>query len=418
MSFIHYQNNQAYAEDVSLHDIAQEFGTPCYVYSQQTIEKNFQSFALPLQQSFNNHLICYAVKANSNLSLLKLLGNLDSGFDIVSGGELARVLAAGGNPQKIVFSGVGKQRQEMREALLADIYCFNIESESELERLNEIAKDLNKTAAIALRVNPNIDAETHPYIATGLRNNKFGIDINQIKPLYQRIKTLSHIKLIGIACHIGSQLTKIEPFQDVMECLRELYLELTAAGAQIEHLNMGGGLGVRYQNENPPTPEQYVAALKKIFQSYPIKIIIEPGRSVIANAGLLLTRIEYIKKTPTKNFAIIDAAMNDYIRPALYQAWQDIIPIKNDQEVNIKKYDIVGPVCESADCFGQDRELRINPGDLLAILTTGAYGASMSSNYNSRPYIAEILVDNNQVKLIKKRETIQEMLFREESCLS
>ncbi len=420
MKFIHYINGEAYVEGLSLNSIAEEYGTPCYVYSRQVIEENYHAFINVLQNNHETekqHLICYAVKANSNLSILNLLARLGSGFDIVSGGELERVLAAGGDPQKIVFSGVGKQVNEIKRALEANIFCFNVESEAELERIQELAKQQQKIASITLRVNPNIDGGTHPYISTGLKNNKFGIDPQTLTSLLPKIKHLPNIKIIGLACHIGSQLLSMDPFLEVMKFLRQLYLEFTEAGIPLQYLNMGGGLGVRYHNENPPTRSDYVSTIKKMFDAYPVNIILEPGRSIIADAGILLTRVEYVKKTPEKNFAITDAAMNDFMRPALYNAWQDIIPVTSHTELQPRLYDIVGPVCESADFLGQNRRLRLKAGDILAVLMAGAYGFSMGSNYNSRLRPAEILVDDDQSKIIRRRETLQDMFALEKASI-
>ncbi len=413
MTFIHYRNNEAYAHGILLKHLADKFGTPCYIYSRPFIEKNYLAFA----SSLNNidHLICYAVKANSNVSILKLLNSLGSGFDIVSEGELARALAAGADPKKIIFSGVGKRAEEIEYALNANIYCFNIESENELERVNTIALAQNKIAPIALRINPNIDPKTHPYISTGLKNNKFGIELSRIPGLYERIKNLSNIKLIGIACHIGSQLVETEPFIEVINCLKQVYFQLLNSGAKLEHINVGGGLGVCYQNEIPPTPEQYIALVKHAFSDFPIKIVIEPGRSIIANAGLLLTKVEYVKATTEKNFAIVDAAMNDLMRPSLYNAWHNIVPLKQHSDIVAQNYDIVGPVCESGDFLGHDRTLQLQQDDLLAVLMTGAYGFSMGSNYNSRPRPAEIMLEDNQFYLIRQRETVNDLLRLEQN---
>lgn len=418
MKQFQYINGEACVEEIPLKNIAEEFGTPCYVYSRQIIEENYLAFDRAFTDDTGHnypHQICYAVKANSNLAVLNILARLGSGFDIVSAGELERVLAAGGDPSKVVFSGVGKQTTEIERALAINISCFNVESAEELERIQAIAERVGVQAAIALRINPNIDAMTHPYIATGLKDNKFGIELNTIPNLLQKLKAMPNITLIGIACHIGSQLTTLEPFIEVIECLHDLYLQLLAAGFSIQHINVGGGLGVRYKNENPPTRETYVSAIKARFSPYAMKIILEPGRSIIADAGILLTRIEYIKSTSNKNFAIVDAAMNDFLRPALYHAWQDIVPALSRSD-NLKNYDIVGPVCESADFLGRDRQLRIQSGDLLCILMAGAYGFSMSSNYNSRTRPAEIMINKAQVNLIRRRETVTE-LFTSENIL-
>ncbi len=406
-----YKDNELFAEQVALTDIANQFGTPCYVYSCTKIENNWLEFDEALNEI--PHRICYAVKANSNLSILQLLAKLNSGFDIVSQGELERVLRAGGDSQKVVFSGVGKPAEEIKRALDVGIYCFNVESESELERINQVAKQQNKIAPVALRINPNIDARTHPYIATGLNQNKFGIELALVLPLCRQIKNMSNLNLIGIGCHIGSQITEIEPFQEALDCLLELIEQLSAENISLKHVDIGGGLGIRYRDENPPSIHDYVFALRNKLKERKFDIILEPGRVIVADAGILLTRVEYLKHSNHKNFAIVDAGMNDLVRPSLYNAWQDIIPIyKND--FSKQTYDIVGPVCESSDFLGKNRELAIQPGDLLAICTAGAYGFSMSSSYNSRPRPAEVLVDKDKMILIRKRETIQELYMHEE----
>jgi diaminopimelate decarboxylase len=411
MKELHYVKGEASLDGISLKRIAEQFGTPCYVYSRATLEANYREFDQAFQEPpvrGLSHQICYAVKANSNLTLLNVLSQLGAGFDLVSGGELERVLKAGGDPQKVIFSGVGKQAAEIETALRANIYCFNVESEAELERIQEVAQELGKVAPIALRVNPDIDAMTHPYIATGLKDNKFGIARASLAGLRPKIKKMKNLKLIGLACHIGSQLVKLEPFREAMGCLRELSLEFAADRLPLQHLNVGGGLGVRYRNENPPSRKEYVALIKEMFSGQKIKIILEPGRSLMADAGLLLTRVEYLKETADKNFAILDAAMNDLLRPALYEAWHDIIPVTAGS-AEVKSYDLVGPVCESADCLARDRRLRLKANDLLAILTTGAYGFSMSSNYNTRPRPAEVLIDGNKVHVIRRRETVKDL---------
>jgi diaminopimelate decarboxylase len=411
MENFHYHNGVYYVEKIPLTDIAKQFGTPCYVYSRSAIETRWHAFHDGFGQ--HPHRICYAVKANSNIGILNILAKLGSGFDIVSQGELERVLAAGGDPQKIVFSGVGKTATEISRALDVNIFCFDIESIAELERIQQIAQQKNCIATIALRINPNIDARTHPYIATGLHENKFGIDIREVLALCKKIKTLPNIKLKGLACHIGSQLTELEPFIEAIDCLLDLTEQLTKEDIKLSYLNIGGGLGVRYQNETLPTVQDYIQALLKRVQQHAIEIILEPGRAIIANAGVLLTRVEYLKKTEHKNFAIIDAGMNDLIRPALYEAWQNILPITPRATLPEVNYDIVGPVCESADFLGKNRKLALEPDDLLAICSAGAYGFSMSSNYNSRPRVAEILVDGNQAHLIRQRETIHELFANE-----
>lgn len=412
MPYFHYQHNQLHVEEVPLEDIAQQFGTPCYVYSHAALTDNWHAF----ENAFHHfpHQICYAVKANSNLAILNLFSKKRCGFDIVSRGELERVLAARGDPEKIIFSGVGKQAAEIVHALEVGIGCFNVESEAELECIQSIGVQQNKVVHIALRINPNIDARTHPYIATGLKENKFGIEFKQALPLVKKIQTMSHIKLIGIACHIGSQITELNPFLAAVDRLAELIEPMLAAGAPLEHINLGGGLGVRYQQENPPSIQEYISALKKKLEKYALKIILEPGRSIVANAGILLTRVEYLKQTSHKNFAIVDAAMNDFMRPALYDAWHDIIPITLSQKSEAKNYDIVGPICESADFFGKNRQLvLLQAGNLLAICDTGAYGTSMSSNYNSRPRAAEVMVNKNKIYLIRQREIIDDLFAHE-----
>ncbi len=415
MDFFEYKNDQLFAEDVAVDDIAETYGTPCYVYSRATLERHWHAF----DDAFGDqpHLICYSVKACSNIAILNLLARMGSGFDIVSVGELERVLAAGGDPQKTVFSGVGKRKDEMQRALEVGIRCFNVESEAELERLNEVAASMNKTAAISIRVNPDVDAKTHPYISTGLKENKFGIDINLVENVYRRAHALSHIKVTGIDCHIGSQLTEVAPFMDALERLLALADRLKAQGIAIHHLDLGGGLGVRYKNEQPPLPSDYTEQLFSNQKIRDYEILIEPGRAIAANAAILLTRVEYLKPGEEKNFAIVDAAMNDLIRPSLYQAWQEIIPAyKNLNEAEIKTYDIVGPICETGDFLGKDRELAIKLGDLLAVRSAGAYGFTMASNYNTRPRAAEVLVDGKKTYLIRERETVLE-LFANESLI-
>lgn len=406
-----YKQGELYAENVSLADIAKQFGTPCYVYSHAALVDNWRAF----DDAFGNrpHQICYAVKSNSNLAILKLFADLQSGFDIVSGGELERVLTAGGDPNKVVFSGVGKSADEIKRALEVGIFCFNVESESELERINQIAAQLNQTAAVSLRINPNIDAETHPYIATGLADNKFGLELGKIPAICERIKKLTHLKLIGIACHIGSQLTEMQPFIDALDCLVQLVHEFKANDIELQHLDIGGGLGIRYRDETPPSITEYIETLCKKTAGLPQEIIIEPGRVITANAGILLTRVEYLKNGSHKNFAIVDAAMNDLIRPALYDAWQDIIPVKQRQGAATDIYDIVGPVCESADFLGKERQLALQENDLLAICHAGSYGFAMSSNYNTRPRAAEVMVNADKATLIRKRETIDDLIAPE-----
>jgi diaminopimelate decarboxylase len=408
MSSFHYQNNILYAENVSLATIATDYGTPCYVYSRAAITQQWHAFddgfaTLP-------HLICYAVKANSNLAVLNVLARLGSGFDIVSRGELARVIAAGGDPGKVVFSGVGKQEAEIIAALDAGIFCFNVESAAELARINQIATEHKKIAPIAIRVNPDVDAQTHPYISTGLKENKFGVALSDAVELFQTAQVASNLKVLGIACHIGSQITSLSPFLAAIDCVLQLREQLEKLGIRISHLDLGGGLGVRYTQEIPPLPAEYVKAICDKLAALNIKILLEPGRAIVANAGTLLTQVEYLKKSEHKNFAIVDAGMNDLIRPAIYQAHHEILPVtptlKQAEEII---YDIVGPICETGDFLGKDRKLALEQGDLLAIMDAGAYGFTMSSNYNTRGRAAEIMVDGKKVHLVREREQIQEL---------
>ncbi|MDP3281996.1 MAG: diaminopimelate decarboxylase, partial [Nitrosomonas sp.] len=387
-----------------------EFGTPCYVYSRSALTQAYQEF----DSAFANrdHLICYAVKANSNIAILNLLAQLGSGFDIVSGGELLRVIKAGGDPKKIVFSGVGKNIDEMRMALEANILCFNVESEAELIVLNQIAKDMGTIAPVSLRVNPNVDAKTHPYISTGLQENKFGIPANEAEEIYRSAHQYAHIRFTGLDCHIGSQLTALEPFMQASNKMLTLLDTLQSQGLEITHLDLGGGLGIRYTNETPPSIKDYVSALCACTQQVKQRLLIEPGRSLVGNSGILLTRIEYLKHTPARNFAIVDAAMNDLMRPALYDAYHEILPVIRNKE-EIRNYQVVGPVCETGDFLGHDRKLGLINGDLLAIMSAGAYGMSMSSNYNTRPRAAEIMVDKNTIHIIRQRETIDQLIATE-----
>lgn len=411
MGWFHYKNKELFVENIPVTSIASKIGTPCYIYSEKAIQTNWLAF----EEAFGNipHRICYAVKANSNLTILKTLADMGSGFDIVSLGELERVLAAGGDPSKIVFSGVGKQIEEIRRALEVGIYCFNVESEAELERLEQVAKSLNKTANISLRINPNIDALTHRYIATGLKENKFGLPLDSIIFLAEKIKQLPHLNLMCLGCHIGSQLTQLNPFLQALDCLLPLIAQLRKLGFAINTVNIGGGLGIRYQNESPPSIQDYVSAIMNKIENYNLEIIIEPGRVIVGDAGILLTRVEYLKHSEHTNFAIVDAAMNDFMRPSLYDAWHDILPVKLNPDLPTLPYDIVGPVCESSDFLGKQRELALAPGDLLVVTTAGAYGFSMSSNYNSRPRSAEVLINHDQIKLIRKRETIEDLFSTE-----
>lgn len=412
MDYFDYRNACLYAENVDLSSIAETYGTPCYVYSRATLERHWQIFDNSLKNY--RHLICYAVKANSNLAILNILARLGSGFDIVSGGELERVLRAGGKAEKIVFSGVGKTRAEISRALSVGIRCFNIESEAELYRINDIAAKMGKSAPISFRVNPDVDAHTHPYISTGLKENKFGIAIDEAMDIFSKAASLDNVQITGIDCHIGSQLTSVEPFVDALKRLLILIEKLSVQGIELQHIDLGGGLGVVYNDETPPQPNEYVEALTQILgDEFPYEILIEPGRAIAANAGILVTQVEYLKNTDDKNFAIVDAAMNDLIRPALYSAWQQIVPVKPRQNESIQNYDIVGPICETGDFLGKNRELAIKEGDLLAIRSSGAYGFVMSSNYNSRPRIPEIMVDKDRVILIRRRETIDDLLALE-----
>jgi len=408
MDHFSYHNGSLFAEDVPLADIAAQFGTPCYVYSRATLERHWQVFDAAL--GTHPHLVCYAVKANSSLAVLQVLARLGSGFDIVSAGELERVLRAGGEPAKIVFSGVGKQAPEMRRALEAGIRCFNVESEPELLRLDRVAGEIGRTAPVSLRVNPDVDARTHPYISTGLRDNKFGIDVGIALHAYQRAAALPNIRVTGIDCHIGSQLTEIAPFVDALDRVLDLVDRLAAAGIPLAHIDIGGGLGIPYRREDkPPPPDVYARALLERMANRPQELLLEPGRAIAGNAGVLLTRVEYLKHTAYKNFAVVDAAMNDLQRPALYDAWHDIIPVIPRAGDNVT-YDVVGPVCETGDFLGRQRELALAEGDLLAVRSAGAYGFSMSSNYNTRPRAAEIMVDGHSFHVIREREVLDDLV--------
>jgi len=414
MDYFHYKNTSLYAENCALTPLAQQYKTPMYIYSRATIERHWHAFDnaaanLP-------HLICYAVKANSNLAILNLMARLGSGFDIVSQGELARVIAAGGDPKKVVFSGVGKKSAEIAFALEHNIYCFNVESAAELTRINTVAAQMNKVAPISLRVNPDVDAGTHPYISTGLKENKFGISIDDAEQLYLQAAQLKHVKIQGVDCHIGSQLTEIAPFLDALDRVLVLIDKLAAQGVKLSHIDVGGGLGVCYDDEVPPHPNEYAAAIAEKLQGRNLTLIFEPGRAIMANAGVLVTEVEFIKTNEQRNFAIVDAAMNDLIRPALYQAWQAVIPLEKNSDNVEKNYDIVGPICETGDFLAKNRMLAIKAGDLLAVRSSGAYGFTMSSNYNSRPRAVEILVDDDNAYVIRQRETI-EQLWQGESVL-
>jgi diaminopimelate decarboxylase len=410
MDYFNYQDGVLYVENVPVPDIAAAHGTPCFIYSRATLERHWRTFDAALARV--DHLVCYAVKANSNLAVLNVLARLGSGFDIVSVGELERVLAAGGDPQQVVFSGVGKRADEMRRALEVGIHCFNIESEAELDLLNQVAGEVGVTAPVSIRVNPDVDAGTHPYISTGLKENKFGIDINRAPEVYARAASLPHLSIRGVDCHIGSQLTETTPFLDALDRVLALVEQLVAQGIQITHLDLGGGLGIRYRDETPPLPDAYATALCERLGETELTILIEPGRAIAGNAGILLTRVEYLKHTEHKDFAVVDAAMNDLMRPALYNAWQEIIPVV-PRTGEARQYDVVGPVCETADFLGKDRELILEPGDLLAVRSAGAYGFSMSSNYNSRPRAAEIMVDEKQIHVIREREMVADLFAHE-----
>lgn len=415
MDYFNYQGSHLQAEQVSLETIASQFGTPTYVYSRATLERHYRAFTDAA--GAQPHLVCYAVKANSNIALLNVLARLGSGFDIVSEGELRRVLQAGGDPAKVVFSGVGKSAAEIEFALQTGIKCFNVESEPELHRIAEVAARLGKVAPISIRVNPDIDAKTHPYISTGLKANKFGIDINDALSIYQQAAAYPQLKVCGVDCHIGSQLTETQPFLDALDKLLLLIDKLAAAGIVLSHIDIGGGLGVTYLDETPPHPAEYAAEVVKRLAAYPhLTLLFEPGRAIMANAGVLLTKVEYLKPGQEKNFAIVDAAMNDLIRPALYSAWMNIVPAQLKPELVAQTYDVVGPVCETGDFLGKDRTLAIAPGDLLVVRSAGAYGFTMSSNYNSRLRAAEVLVDGDHVHLVRQREQWQD-LWRGEQLL-
>ena len=410
MSYFVYRDKKLHAEGVPLDRIAETFGTPCYVYSRAALAATYRAYEQALAR--RDHLICYAVKANSNLALLNLLARLGSGFDIVSGGELARVIAAGGDPRKTVFSGVGKTEAEMRAALAAHILCFNVESASELRRLDRVAGELGEVAPVSLRVNPDVDANTHPYIATGLRDTKFGIAFESALALYRDAAKLKNLSVTGIDCHIGSQLTEIPPFVAALQKLLDLVDRLAAERINIAHIDMGGGLGIRHRDETPPPVADYIHALTTCMGDRPQKILIEPGRSLVGNTGILLARVEYLKHGADRNFAVIDAAMNDLLRPALYDAWHDIQPVVL-RRGPARRYEIVGPVCESGDFLGHDRELSLAEGDLVAIMSAGAYGMSMSSNYNTRPRAAEVMISGGDMHLIREREDVAQLIAPE-----
>jgi diaminopimelate decarboxylase len=411
MDYFNYRDGRLWAEEVDIAAHIRQWGTPCYVYSRATLERHWHAFddalaAIP-------HLVCYAVKANSNLAVLNVLARLGSGFDIVSVGELERVLAAGGDAAKVVFSGVGKRRDEIERALEAGIRCFNVESTAELELINDIAAAHGAHAPVSLRVNPDVDARTHPYISTGLKENKFGISIADALSAYLRAADAEHIDVHGIDCHIGSQLTEIAPFVDALDRVLALVDRLEENGIELRHLDMGGGLGIRYRDEKPPQPAEQAAALVERLQGRQLEILIEPGRAIAGNAGILLTEVLFLKHNEDKNFAVVDAAMNDLMRPALYNAWQEITPIIQREDTSAavaRTYDVVGPVCETGDFLGKDRKLLIEQGDFLAVRSSGAYGFSMSSNYNTRPRAAEIMVDGNDATVVRERETLTQLM--------
>ena len=415
MDFFQYKNNQLMAENLPVKQLAEQFGTPLYIYSKATLERHWHAFDNAFGE--HPHLVCFAVKSNPNIAILNVMAKLGSGFDIVSQGELERVLAAGGDAAKVVFSGVAKSHQEIAHSLEVNIRCFNVESEAELLRINQIAGDMGKIAPISLRVNPDVDAHTHPYISTGLKENKFGVSVEQAREVYKLAATLPNIKIVGMDCHIGSQLTELQPFLDAVDRLIVLMKQLKQDGIHLKHLDLGGGLGVTYTDETPPHPTEYATALwEKLSAFSELEIIVEPGRAITANAGILVTKVEYLKSNESRNFAIVDAGMNDMIRPALYQAYMNILEIDRTLAREEKMYDVVGPICETSDFLGKQRKLAIAEGDYLAQRSAGAYGASMSSNYNSRPRTAEVMVDGDKAHLIRRREVLNE-LWQLESLL-
>ncbi len=406
MHYFEYKDNELYCEEVPLKKIATEIGTPCYIYSARTLRRHFKAYEEPLKNQ--DHLVCYSVKANTNLSILKLLSDMRAGFDIVSEGELFRVIKAGGDPKKVVFSGVGKTQEEMEAALHHQIYCFNVESVQELEKLNGVAKSLHRWAPVSLRVNPDIDPKTHPYIATGLKENKFGIPLTEAIRIYQ--KKYSNIQFIGLDCHIGSQMLTLKPIIETLKVLGNFIRDLKKSGIILSHLNLGGGLGIRYKEESPPHPKIYIETIIRYTQDLDVKLVFEPGRTIVGNAGILLTTVLYIKKTPHKSFVIVDSAMNDLIRPALYDAYQDIWTVIKTKKGN-KKVDVVGPICESGDFLAKNRVIgKVYNGALLAVMSAGAYGFSMASNYNSRRLPAEVLVDGSAYKICRQRQTYDDLI--------
>ena len=408
MDSFEYRNGDLHCEEVSLNQIAEQVGTPAYVYSREALERAYLGYAEALEG--RDALICFAVKANSNLAVLNVLAKLGAGFDIVSGGELERALLAGAEPNKIVFSGVGKQAHEIARALEVGIHCFNIESEAELYRVNEVAESRGQVARVSFRVNPDVDAGTHPYISTGLKENKFGIAIDTAPEVYAKAAALKGVEVIGVDCHIGSQLTEVSPFLDALDRLLALIDLLAEQGITIRHLDLGGGLGVCYTDETPPTPATYIDALTERLGDRDVKLVFEPGRSIAANSGVLLTQVEFLKENGDKNFAIIDAAMNDLIRPSLYSAYQEIIPLFEQSAAEVKTWDLVGPICETGDFLGKDRQLALSAGDRLAVCSAGAYGFVMASNYNTRPRVAEVMVDDDRFQVVRERETFEDLV--------
>jgi len=407
MNHFEYKNNILFAEEVDVRSIVEAVGSPCYVYSRATLERHWHAFNNVFEG--HDHLICYSVKANSSLAVLNIFARLGSGFDIVSVGELERVILAGGDVAKVIFSGVGKTAVEMQRALEVGVLCFNVESEAELVLLNQVAGELSCKANVSLRVNPDVDAKTHPYISTGLKQNKFGISFDDAKRVYAMAADMAHINIEGIDCHIGSQLCEIEPFVDALDRVLLLIAELKEQGITIKHIDVGGGLGITYDDETPPSPAEYAAAILNKLKGTGLQVLCEPGRAIAGNAGILLTKVQYLKQGEEKHFAITDAAMNDLLRPPLYNAWQNIIPVMKEQQHPEQNYDVVGPICETGDFFGKDRLLEIQQGDLLAICSAGAYGFVMSSNYNSRPRVAEVMVDGDRFHVIRERETISDL---------
>ena len=411
MDYFDYRGGTLHCESVDLDALARRVGTPAYVYSRATLERHYRAFAEALIGM--PHQVCFAVKANSSLAVLNVLARMGSGFDIVSGGELERVLRAGGDPARVVFSGVGKTAAEMQRALDVGIHCFNVESEAELERLEAVAAERGEVAPVSLRVNPDVDAETHPYIATGLRDNKFGVAIEDAPTLYRRIHASGHLDAIGVDFHIGSQLTSTDPFVDALERVLALVDRLAEDGIELSHIDVGGGLGVRYRDETPPEPDVWAAALRETLGERPLKVLLEPGRAIAANAGVFLTRVEYLKHSEHRDFAIVDGAMNDLLRPALYGAWQAIEPVVPRDDVEPRSYDVVGPVCETGDFLGRERDLALAAGDVLAVRSAGAYGYVMAGNYNSRPRPPEVMVDGDHYQIVNRREQVDHLMMRE-----